>query len=221
MGAKTWMLVYADKGVDPRIALAHEPAPDRGKTDAFVSRLFPADTVQREGDVDLSDTCPRGRDVHAGWYDGVRVVASKEIALDHPSTLPKAFIDEAGDGDLYLHAMHSTVDWLAFAIWKQGRLVRALSLSPESGLLENIGEPLDFERPYWQGAHPVFDEDSGEDPQAYPFVFHPLELGEAALKAYFGYQLEGVADDSLVAPERVALFRYTRRPARPWWKFWA
>ncbi|MEU6287191.1 hypothetical protein [Streptomyces sp. NPDC046988] len=56
---------------------------------------------------------------------------------------------------LILHAMHSAVDWLAFAVWEDGRLDRSLSLSPDSGVTENIGEPLPFELPYWAGERPA------------------------------------------------------------------
>ena len=43
--------------------------------------------------------------------------------------------------------------------------------------------------------------DPEEDPASYPFPFHPLELGEAALQAMFGYQLEGYLASSLLEPE--------------------
>ncbi|WP_405525285.1 DUF6928 family protein [Streptomyces canus] len=38
--------------------------------------------------------------------------------------------------------MHSVVGWFAFAAWGDGRLLRSLSLSPDSGIIENGGEPL-------------------------------------------------------------------------------
>ena len=49
--------------------------------------------------------------------------------------------------------MHSVVDWLAFAKWKNGELVRSLSLSPDSGILEDIGLRLPFEEPFWSSKH--------------------------------------------------------------------
>ncbi|WP_439145646.1 DUF6928 family protein [Streptomyces canus] len=33
--------------------------------------------------------------------------------------------------------MHSVVGWFAFAAWGDGRLLRSLSLSPDSGIIEN------------------------------------------------------------------------------------
>jgi hypothetical protein len=104
--------------------------------------------------------------------------------------------------------MHSVVDWFAFAVWRCGRLERSLSLSPDSGVLEDIGAKLAFERPYWAGEHPAVEPD--ED---YPFPFHPLDLGEAALAEFFGYQLEGFMENLLEADE-IALMRYKRSGRR-------
>jgi hypothetical protein len=115
-----------------------------------------------------------------------------------------------------LHAMHSVVDWFAYATWANGKLVRSLSLSPDSGIMEDFGQHLSFEEPYWAGAHPAVDDD---EENAYPFPFHPLELGEAALKDQFGYQLEGYIDASLLEPESIPLVRY-KRSRSSWWKFW-
>jgi hypothetical protein len=112
--------------------------------------------------------------------------------------------------------MHSVVDWFAYAQWIDGKLVRSLSLSPDSGVLENTGPKMLFEEPYWAGEHPV-EVDEGEAP--YPLPFHPLELGEAALESLFGYHLEGFMDEALLKPETIPLVRY-RRSSRSRWKFW-
>lgn len=61
--------------------------------------------------------------------------------------LPEHLVAASAGRRLVLHAMHSVVDWLAFAVWDDGRLVRSLSLSPDSGIIENIGEPLPFDCP--------------------------------------------------------------------------
>jgi hypothetical protein len=52
--------------------------------------------------------------------------------------------------------------------------------------------------------------DVDEDEPPYPFPFHPLELAEAALSEFFGYQLEGIFDATLEEPESVPLMRYRR-----------
>ncbi|HEX7116214.1 MAG TPA: hypothetical protein VF193_13890 [Steroidobacter sp.] len=64
---------------------------------------------------------------------------------------------------------------------------------------------LPFEEPYWSGKHPAV-HGKGK----YPFPFHPLELGEAALAELFGFQLEGMIDSNLLEPETIPLARYLR-----------
>lgn len=214
MGAKTWMLVIAD--ADAREALARKPTLDRDATRTMAETLFAADKLAPLGDGDLSYTCPPNDEVHVGCFPGVTVVAAKEFGIDYPSKLHPRFLAAAGDRTVTLHAMHSVVDWFAYATWQHGKLTRSLSLSPDSGILEDIGPRLPFEEPYWSGMHPAGDD---EDADAYPLPFHPLDLGEAALKDRFGYQLEGEIDATLLEPATIPLLRY-KRARSAWWRFW-
>lgn len=213
MGAKTWMLVYAQE--DARSALAVAPSLDRERTLKFASSLFPGETLKSLDDGTLSYTCPPDNELHAGCFPGVSVIAAKEFGIDRPSALERRYIQAGGRGTVTLHAMHSVVDWFAFAQWSDGKLARSLSLSPDSGIIEDIGEKLPFEQAYWAGEHPAVDPESDDD--EYPFPFHPLEMGEAALNALFGYQLEGALISTLFDPESIPLMRFARTRAR--WKF--
>jgi hypothetical protein len=187
MGAKDWMLVYADRPVAD--VLRAQPEVDRQATQAFVEQLHPGRTLTPLDDSTMAEQSnPPDGIIYAGVFPGATVLLSGEVALDYPSTLPQRFLAEAKGRTLYLHAMHSVVDWFAYAIWEDGVLQRALSLSPDSGVLEDIGARLPFETPYWAGEHPVDDED---DEEPYPFVFHPLELAEEALGTLFGFVYEG------------------------------
>lgn len=214
MGAKTWMLVYADRDRDVREILKSRPPMDRDRSLELVTRLFPKEKLTPFDDVDLSYTNPPDDELFVGCFPGVSIVAAGEFGIDYPSTLPQPFLDAVDGGSIYLHAMHSVVDWFAFAVWKERTLVRALSLSPDSGVLEDIGPRLPFEEPYWSGQHPATD---GEE-DAYPFPFHPLELGEAALVSFFGYTIEGRLDPSRIDPESIPLLSFKRKRSR--WKFW-
>jgi hypothetical protein len=121
------------------------------------------------------------------------VLCTGEVGIDHPSQIDRRFLEAAGGRTVYLQAMHSVVDWFAFAIWDgKGRLVSALSLSPDSGIMENDGEPLPFEVPYWAGQKALETE---SDDEPYPLPFHPLELAEDALRALFGFNYEGTMED--------------------------
>ena len=215
MGAKTWMLVLADSNA--REALAAKPQFDRDATQKLANSLFPDEKLELIGDGDLSWTSPPDKELHIGCFPGVSIVAAKEFGIDYPSRLHQRFIAAGGSGVVTLHAMHSVVDWFAYATWANGKLLRSLSLSPDSGIMEDLGQRLAFEEPYWSGGYPAVDSDEEKD--SYPFPFHPLDLGEAALKDQFGYQLEGYIDASLLEPEMIPLMRY-KRIRSPWWKFW-
>lgn len=213
MGAKTWMLVYSDGDASEK--LRHSPTLDRATTDDLVKKLFPKEKLTAIEDGDLSYTCPPDNVIYAGCFAGVSVIAAKEFAGDYPSKLDGRFIAHANSQSVYLHAMHSVVDWLAFAKWENGKIVRSLSLAPDSGILEDLGAKLSFEKAYWEGIYPATEPD---DEDGYPFPFHPLELGEEVLKAFFGYQLEGTIDAGLLEPEKIPLVGYKRK--KPWWKIW-
>ena len=213
MGAKTWMLVYADGNA--REALARRPSLDRDATARFAATLFSKDKLEPLDDGSLLHTCPSDHELVIGCFPGVSIVAAREFGIDYPSRLDSRFIDAGTSGTVALHAMHSVVDWFAYAVWTRGTLTRSLSLSPDSGLIEDIGPRLAFEEPYWAGQHPAGESEDGD---SYPFPFHPLDLGEAALAELFGYQLEGTGDRNLFEPETIPLARYKR--ARSWWKFW-
>jgi hypothetical protein len=213
VGAKTWMLAYVDG--DAADILRSRPELDREAASALVRKLFPSETLEEIDDGDLCFTCPPDDELCVGCFQGLSIVAAKEFGIDYPSKVPAHFLGATGSARVYLHAMHSVVDWFAYAVWEKGQLQRSLSLSPDSGILEDIGSRRRFEEPYWSGQHPAVDPEEASD---YPFPFHPLELGEAALLDLFGYQLEGTGDSAQVEPEQIPLARFKRKKRR--WKLW-
>jgi hypothetical protein len=227
LGAKTCLLAHVDAGRDARSILSAGPELDEQVTRDLVGALFPAARFAEPLPADLSTTYLSDRSVVAGVFPGLRIVVSAEVAVSVPSEFPPEFIDS--QGTTILHTMHSVSDWLAFAVWRDGVLVRSLCVSPDSGVTEDIGERLAFETPFWDGEHPACDPD--EEP-GYPLPFHPLELGEEALREFFGFQIEGYVDSTLLEPESISMLRFDEpgklarpvaRPlagARPWWKFW-
>ncbi len=219
MGTHNWMLVYAEG--DPREALRRQPTLDRDATLKFAQRLFPGETLTPLDDVDLSDTRADDDELIVGCFPEVSIISASEVALDNPSMLAPRFIKAGGRGSVWVHCMHSVVDWFAYAQWTNGKLIRSLSLSPEFGIMEDIGPRLHFELPFWAGEHPATDGDEEDDD--YPFPFHPLELAEAALATLFGYVLEGGPVVSQFDPQTIPLMRFqrTQPKPRPRWKFWS
>ena len=199
------MLIYADGEVQP--ALKGAPRIDREATLHLVERLYRGRELTEVADGTLSDNAnPPERHVYAGCFPGLTVVCTRDVALERPSELADVFRRQAHGRTLYLHSMHSVSDWFAYAIWTgDGELWRSLSLSPDSGVTENIGVPLAFEAPYWAGEK-ALEVDEGEDP--YPLPFHPLELAEDALRTLFGFNYEGQYLDGDPDLENVVLAGY-------------
>uniref|UniRef100_UPI003AF1B53D DUF6928 family protein n=1 Tax=Streptomyces TaxID=1883 RepID=UPI003AF1B53D len=95
--------------------------------------------------------------------------------------------------------------------------IRSLSLSPDGGIVENIGEPLPFEVPYWAGKRPAeVIPWPGEDEEPYPLPFHPLDMGEDALRALCGFIVEGRPEPSDVDADDIELHGFlVRDPNAP------
>jgi hypothetical protein len=192
MGAKTAVLAYAD--VAAADVLRGELESDHERVAALVARVRPGQNIERDGEEPwaLAEAVypPEGT-VCALSVPGLDLVCDQEFMIDRPSQLSEHLVSAGRGRRLHLHAMHSVVDWLAFAIWEDGRLLRSLSLSPDTGVIEDIGERLPFELPYWEGRHPVEPSSPDGDEEPYPLPFHPLDLGERAMLEFFGFYVEG------------------------------
>ena len=213
MGAKTGLLMYADGDAADLVRRVVPDAADRERTDALVRRLHPGAVVVPDGRADLAEgSYPPEGTVNAGAWPGLDVLCSTGFMYDRPSELPAHLVAAGAGRRLVLHAMHSTVDWLAFAVWEDGRLVRSFSASPDSGVIEDIGEPLPFEAPYRAGDRPVEVVSwPGEEEEPYPLPFHPLELGEDALRALCGFVKEGMPEPDDADAHAILLHRYRVR----------
>jgi hypothetical protein len=191
VGARVWMLCYAEGEVRPVLQAA--PPIDRAATRALIARLYPGRHVTELADGPFYErACPPDHHVYAACFPGLTLLCTAEAALDRPSELDPRFLAEAAGRTVYLYAMHNMVDWFAYAVWDgAGTPRRALSLSPDDGIMQNTGAALPFEEPFWAGERrlPPFQ---GEE---YPLPFHPLELGEEALRALFGFNFEGLCRD--------------------------
>ncbi|MBD0844331.1 DUF6928 family protein [Streptomyces sp. TRM68416] len=214
MGAKTGLLVYADGDV-PGL-LRQVGAADLERTAAMMRRLYPGCEIEEcEGSNLWDGVYPSKGTVYAASWPGVEVIGDQSVMIDAPSELPGHLVAASVGRRLVLHAMHSVVDWLAFAVWENGRLVRSLSLSPDSGIIENIGEPLAFEQPYWAGGRPAdIVPWPGEEDEPYALPFHPLDLGEDALRALCGFIQEGRPEPDDVDADAIELFGFHVRDPR-------
>ncbi|MFI9270226.1 DUF6928 family protein [Kitasatospora sp. NPDC052896] len=204
MGAKTGLLVYMDAASSGPLRLPAEADPER--TAELVGRLYPGWEVTESAGCELGDaTYPPDGTAYLGSFPKVDIVCDRHWMGDYPSRLPQHLIDASAGCRLVVHWMHSVVDFLAFAVWEDEQLVRSLSLSPDRGVVEDLGERFAFEAPFWAGEHPVELDEAWGEQDPYPLPFHPLELGEEALRAFFGFVLEGMPEPDDIDPYEVAL----------------
>lgn len=206
MGAKDWMLAFCD--TDPRDVLRGHPALDHAAARTAAECLHPGRTLTALADGTLAENAnPDDGLIYVGAFSGLTLACTSIAALDNPTQLPHSVIAAAVPASrLYLHAMHSVVDWFAYAVWIDGQLRRSLSLSPDSGIMENIGEPWPFEEPYWAGHHPAIDPvDTDPKDEPYPFPFHPLDLAETTLQELLGFAFEGLPRPDDADPFKIPL----------------
>jgi len=207
LGAKTALLAYAAK--DPVESLRQARDFDPEATRALVAATHPAWEGAASSQGNLFDDCypPEGT-VYAGSFPGIDILCDRDVMDYQPSEFPARYLNAAAGRRVILHAMHSVTDTFAYAIWDNGSLVRSLCLSPDDGIVENIGDPLPFEAPYWAREHPAGER--------YPLAFHPLELGgDAALRALFGLILEGKRQPTDIDAGSVKLVGFQVPSANP------
>lgn len=217
MGAKTAMAVFADG--DPRELLRQGLRADAERSRALVERIFPARVTGTLGTCELGEaTYPADGTVYAGRFPGLDIVCCRELMDTTPDRLEELVLHLAGRRRAYVHLMHSASDILTFASWSEGQLLRRLSLSPGDGIVQDHGPRYEFELPYWAGEHPVTPNpawwDGQDDAPAYPLPFHPLDLGEQALKHFFGFILEGRPDASCINPDEIHLAGFHLTPTQ-------
>lgn len=209
MGYKDWLVWYADAGVDAPALLRSRPPLDREATRALVERLHPGWQLKEIADGSLDDLNPPEGEVYAGCFPGLTIVCTHEIMADYTSFVERRLLPEWRGHTVYLHATHSVVDFFGYEIWApDGTRIRALSVSPDDGIIENIGVPLPFEEPYWAGEHVLSEP--------YPLPFHPGDLGEEALETFLGLPYGDDDLDPAIIPLAGFAVRRPKRSRLPW-----
>ena len=214
MGAKAWFVAYHNG--NPKETLAQNPTLDR-EASLKIAKIFSSNASFVElDDGDLADLQPPTNEICVGVYDGLTIVAQEGLMLDAPSKLNPRWYLNGSARYTYLHLTHSVVDWFAYGLWKDGELQRSLSVAPDSGIMEDVGMRPRFEDPFWAGDHAVEDDD---EEFSYLLPFHPLEMAEASLLEYLGFQLEGFPTAWVCEPESIPIMHFKVQKTA-WWKFW-
>jgi uncharacterized protein DUF6928 len=212
VGAKTALFAFTESDLPAVLRRATKDdatRPDPAAVEAMVRAVHPGYDVIPVRDGFLGDLVfPSETAVYATVLPGAALFCSQRLVSRLPSELPVHLVNLAAGRRVLLHTMQSTVDALTFGVWQDGRVIRSLALSPRDGIVEDIGEPFAFEAPFWGGGRPA-----GE---GYPLPFHPLDLGEEALRALFGFVREGRPQPDDVDVAEVHMYGFqVRDPAGP------
>ena len=200
MGSRAAVIMFADQA--PREVLRSGLVIDEERSRQLAGELLGgvAEEVEVLG-LDLALWPARGV-VTAASAPGLEIVSSRELVRDRPSELTGEVARLGGGRDAYGVFLESSEDWIGFATWSGGVVTRSVSVGVASGVIEEIGEPLAFEETFWAGEQPV------RHLPEYPLPFHPIELGNEALKAFFGFVIEGSLDGTSVEPDEIEVATY-------------
>ncbi|MET7421020.1 hypothetical protein [Dactylosporangium sp. NPDC005555] len=181
------LVVYSDG--NPIDVLRACPVLDKPATRGLAQRLFPGATLREIGDELLADALDPPRDVaYVGCFTGLDLVCSWALTPQRPSELSHGVLEAAGRRQVLLHAAHSDAGWCSFGLWRDGALVRSLSVCTGPGVLEDKGAPLPFE--------------AGDDPVADP------GLADRSLQGLIGFSRAGHDRLDDVDPELIPLVAY-------------
>jgi hypothetical protein len=205
---RTAIVAYGDS--DVAHVLRSAPVLDRTATAELVRKAFPDNRIDDAGDALLYDCLDPAEDLaYVGSFRGVDLICSWRLVDQRPSQAARRCLPAARLPNVYLHSMHGATNRIAFAAWQSGTLVRSLSLAADDEVVENLGEPLPFEAPFWAGERTADPDES--DGVAYAYPFHPRDLGEEALRAFLGFGLGGMGSLDEVDPEVIPLVGYRIR----------
>jgi hypothetical protein len=186
-------------------ALIYTHDADSAKPSAtdVVSILFPRSRYENLGQGTLEQNGrPNRGEINVGTFERGTVVATRDAVLFNPTKLHPRYLQKPLSGDVVLLAQQSVYDMFAFGHWIDGQLRRSISVNPTGRVWESVGDPEEFEHPFWAGERPF-----GSD---YPLPFHPLDMAEAAVRTVLGISAEGHPAPRHVGPDRIQLQLFRR-----------
>ncbi|GIG88674.1 DUF6928 family protein [Plantactinospora endophytica] len=198
MGAKTAILAYIDGNAGQQLGRSERLTVEVARQ--LVNRIHPDRPAEQLPDATLADEVwPSDDHTYVAAFAGVYLVCDQRFAVERPSQLAPHLFDLAAGRRVLLHTMHSGSDALAIGVWEAGQLRRALGVRSGT-VVENVGPLLPFEAPYWR--HHDADGETTSVP------IRPLDLGEAALRAWFGFALEGEISRNQIDPDDIPVYGF-------------
>ncbi len=203
MGAKASTIWYVD-ALEPVTVLRDHREPDQSAGQALAGRLYPDLSAVPDRVAPIALSAGVGSDeVYIGCYPGITVVCGAELSLPRPSTLSDTWVRPLASEFTFMVSIDPDNSWGAFAMWERGALRRSFSATTVH-ILEDVGLPLVWERPYWAGEHPI-QHPPGivPDPQSLPF--DPQDFADEANEQWLGFRYRGEPKPGDLDPQGIVV----------------
>lgn len=165
--------------------------------------LFPRTPYVDVGQVALDEAAFPGRgSLSVGTFEGGLLLGTQDAHLYNPTKLASRYLKPSLGSKVTLLTQRPLNDMFAYGRWERGQLIRSISVNPVGRVWESIGTPEPFESPFWAGQRAAAPN--------YPLPFHPLDMGDAALRDVLRLHVEGLPEPGLIDISSVLLHRFER-----------
>jgi hypothetical protein len=198
MGAKAG-LVFLGEGL-PAAALQGPLRPDPARSAELAGTVL-GGPVKADGVRMLTEggVWPERGTICVAACEEFALIGYRELGPDRPSEIGTWIEAVSPTASAHGVFMHSVVDYGAFAVWEAGDLRRSVSFAADPGVMEDTGARYPFEEPFWTGHRGLAHAPD------HPLPFHPLDLAEEALLAFFGFGIERSSSVFTVDADSIAL----------------
>lgn len=209
MGVNFHFACYFDG--DPGAVLSRELVLDRDASNQLARTYHPGTRGEPIAEKSLYESClGPSKDLYIGCYGAACIVAGDRI--DHT---PDHRLMSKGMRHTFYYSRTDTADQIAFSFWRERQLVRSFAHTPHDGIIEDVGERLPFETPFWAGEFaPEFLDDDYDEDEPHPLPFVSEQFLEAALVNILGVSMFGPRVGSLPTADDIPVLRYSDDPDR-------
>ncbi|WP_080796041.1 DUF6928 family protein [Corynebacterium pacaense] len=177
---------------DPAAIIRSEPRADRGFGRKLLAQLNPTWPITPIGQFALNRSAPASVDeFYIAGFPGVTVIQTVLEDATSLSGLDTRLMHSMPATDTFIFAVNESTTLGGF-VHLTGDGVKRSFIAKQERIFEDIGVPGGFEAPYWAGS-------MGKRISALSLPFNPIDLVEAAQRAWLGFDAAESPDINVVA----------------------
>lgn len=177
---------------DPAAIIRSEPRADRGYGRKLLAQLNPVWPITPIGQFALNRSAPASvNEFYIAGFPGVTVIQTVLEDVTSLSKLDTRLMHSIPATDIFIFAVNESTTLGGFA-HVGGGVVRRSFIAKQDRIFEDIGVPGGFETPYWAGT-------MGHSSSALSLPFNPIDVVNAAQRAWLGFDATQSPDINVVA----------------------